>query len=405
MFKYLSPSYLFKLCKEYKWEIFLSICLFSNLYPDLPKYLYYVLWIAFIYAIIKMNTRNAGSRSKLAYGLIGLIIFSTTINAALLDYRWIMMCIILFITLCKTSYRFYLFKERFLFVSLFGYAITGLLNNYAHIKNINYMLYNWRYIGSEFTLDFSGFTNHPMWLSAACGIGLIFLAYWMNLLWGKGKKLYALMFLSLMFLTLQTLVWGGSRSALGISIGASLLLIWLSNKNIGKTIIIFGAFAIMASVITPIILGDSERMQNKKGGFNLTDESGETSRTALWDARFEEFSSSPLWGIGFGVTGVGDDAQSGRAETGSGWLTVLSQTGAIGLVLALLLLKRAILPIKLLRNNSKMALYTALLAYMSLHTLFEAYIFQSGWYLCFVFWLTISILDDYRKYRNLSTEE
>lgn len=405
MFKYLSPSYLFKLCKEYKWEIFLSICLFSNLYPDLPKYLYYVLWIAFIYAINRMNTRDAGGRSKLAYGLIGLIIFSTTINAALFDYRWIMMCIILFITLCKTSYRFYLFKERFLFVSLFGYAITGLLNNYAHIKNINYMLYNWRHIGSEFTLDFSGLTNHPMWLSAACGLGLIFFAYWMNLLWGKGKKLYALMFLPLMFLTLQTLVWGGSRSALGISIGASLLLIWLSNKNIGKTIIIFGAFAIMASVITPIILGDSERMQNKKGGFNLADETGETSRTALWNARFEEFSSSPLWGIGFGVTGVGDDAQSGRAETGSGWLTVLSQTGAIGLVLALLLLKKAILPIKVLRNNSKMALYTALLAYMSLHTLFEAYIFQSGWYLCFVFWLTISILDDYRKYRNLSTEE
>lgn len=405
MFKYLSPSYLFNLCKKYKWEIFLSICLFSNLYPDLPKYLYYVMWIAFIYAINKMNTRNAGSRSKLAYGLIGLIIFSTTINAALLDYRWIMMCIILFITLCKTSYRFYLFKERFLFVSLFGYAITGLLNNYAHIKNINYMLYNWRYIGSEFTLDFSGFTNHPMWLSAACGIGLIFFAYWMNLLWGKGKKLYALMFLPLMFLTLQTLVWGGSRSALGICIGASLLLIWLSNKNIGKTIIIFGAFAVMASVITPIILGDSERMQTKQGGFNLADSSGNTSRTALWNARFEEFSSSPLWGVGFGVTGVGDDAQSGRAETGSGWLTVLSQTGAIGFVLALLLLKKAILPIKLLRNNPKMSLYTALLAYMSLHTLFEAYIFQSGWYLCFVFWLTISILDDYRKYRNISTEK
>ena len=405
MFKYLSPSYLFKLCKEYKWEIFLSICLFSNLYPDLPKYLYYVLWIAFIYVIIKMNTRNAGNRSKLAYGLIGLIIFSTTINAALFDYRWIMMCIILFITLCKTSYRFYLFKERFLFVSLFGYIFTGLLNNYAHMKNINYLLLiNPKYAGLTYSLDFSGFTNNSMWLSAACGIGLIFFSYWMNLLWCKGKKLYALMFLPLMFLTLQTLVWGGSRSALGISIGASLLLVWLSNKNIGKTIIIFGAFAVMASVITPIILGDSERMQTKQGGFNLADSSGNTSRTALWNARFEEFRSSPLWGVGFGVTGVGDDAQSGRAETGSGWLTVLSQTGAIGFVLALLLLRKAILPIRLLRNNPKMSLYTALLAYMSLHTLFEAYIFQSGWYLCFVFWLTISILDDYRKYRNYSTK-
>lgn len=398
MFKYLKPSYLFNIGKEYKWEIFLSICLFSNLYPDLPQFLYYVLWIAFIYAIFKMRTKDAGSRSGLTYGLIGLIIFSTTINAALFDYRWIMMCIILFITLCKTSYRFFRFKERFLFVSLFGYAITGLLNNYAHIKNINYQLLHPNYAGLQYTIDFTGFTNNPMWLSAACGIGLIFFAYWMNLLWGNGKKLYALLILPLMFLTLQTLVWGGSRSALGISIVSSLLLVWLSNKNVGKTILIFGAFAVMASIITPIILSDSERMQTKKGGFNFVDESGETSRTALWNARLEEFSSSPLWGIGFGVTGIGDKARTGRAETGSGWLIVLSQTGIIGFTFALLLLKKAILPLKIIRKNPRMALYTALLIYMSLHTLFEAYIFQSGWYLCFVFWLTVSILDDYRKY-------
>lgn len=402
MFRYINPSYLFKLIKANRWELFLSICLFSNLYPDLPRFLYYILWLAFIFAINKMKTKDAGKRSKLAYGLIGLIIFSTFINAAIFDYRWIMMCVILFITLCKTSYRFFKFKERFLFISLFGYAITGLLNNYAHIKNINYELRSWMHAGQKFTLDFSGFTCHPMWLSAACGIGLIFFTYWMNYLWNKGKKIYALFILPLMFLTLQTLVWGGSRSALGISIVASLLLVWLSNKNIGKTFIIFGAFAIMASIITPIILGDSERMQTKQGGFNLVDENGNNSRTALWNARIKEFSTSPIWGIGFGVTGTGDNARSGRSETGSGWLTVLSQTGLVGFMLSVLLLKRALLPLKLLRYNPKMALYTALLIFMSLHTLFEAYIFQSGWYLCFVFWLTISILDDYRKYYKIN---
>lgn len=401
MFKYISPSYLFNLIKANKWEVFLSICLFSNLYPDLPRFLYYLLWLAFIFAISKMKTKNAGQRSKLAYGLIVIIIFSTIINVAIFDYRWIMMCIILFITLCKTSYRFFIFKERFLFISLFGYAFTGLLNNYAHIKNINYQLYSWSHAGQEFTIDFSGFTCHPMWLSATCGIGLIFFAYWMNSLWNKGKKIYALLMLPLMFLTVQTLVWGGSRSALGISIVSSLLLVWLSNKNIGKTFVILGTFAIMASIITPIILGDSERMQTKQGGFNLVDENGNNSRTALWNARINEFSTSPIWGIGFGVTGTGDNAKSGRAETGSGWLTVLSQTGLVGFILSVLLLKRAILPLKFLRNNPKMALYTALLAFMSLHTLFEAYIFQSGWYLCFVFWLTISILDDYRKYYKI----
>lgn len=399
MFKYINPSYLFKIVKTYKWEIFLSICLFSNLYPDLPRFLYYILWLAFIIAINKMKAVNAGLRSKLAYGLIGVIIFSTIVNIAFLDYRWIMMCIILFITLCKTSYRFFLFKEKFLFISLFGYAITGILNNYAHIKNINYMLYTWKYKDADYTLNFSGFTNNSMWLSAASAIGLIFFTYLLNSFWNKGKKILSFFVLIAIFLTLQTIVWGASRSALGIGIGSSLLLIWLSNKNLGKILIIFCSFTIFAAIFTPILLSDSERLQSKKGGFSIVDEDGETSRTKLWNARLEEFKSSPLWGIGFGVTGLGDKATSGRAETGSGWLTVLSQTGIIGFTLVILIIKRAILPLKIIRNSPKIALYTSLLTFLCLHTIFEAYMFQSGWYLCFVLWLIVSILDDYKKYR------
>ena len=399
MFKYIAPSYLFSLIKSNKWEIFLSICLFSNLYPALPKFLYYILWLAFIFAITKMKTKDANKRSTLAYSLIGLIIFSTIVNIAFLDYRWIMMCIILFITLCKTSYRFFLFKEKFLFVSMFGYAITGILNNYAHIKNINYMLYTWKYKGADYTLNFSGFTNNSMWLSAASAIGLIFFTYLVMFFWNKKQRFLSFLMLIAIFLTLQTIVWGASRSALGIGIGTCLLLIWLSNKNLGKVLLIFCSFTVLAIIATPILLSDSERLQSKKGGFSIIDEDGETSRTKLWNARVEEFKSSPLWGIGFGVTGIGDKATSGRAETGSGWLTVLSQTGIIGLILVILIIKRAILPLKIIKNSPKIALYTSLLAFLCLHTIFEAYMFQSGWYLCFVLWLTVSILDDYRKYK------
>lgn len=402
MLKYLNPKYYIKLLWQYKWELLLSVCLFSNLYSFvLPNYLYYVLWLAFIFAIVKMHTISAGMRANQTFGLICLIIFSTVINFSMFDYRWIMMCIILYITLCMRSYKFFLFKERFLFVSLFGYIFTGLINNYAHVIGFNYSLMYGLHAGEESTIDFSGFTNNPMWLSAACGIGIIFLSYWMNRLWGQRKRLLALLMLPLMFLTLQTLVWGGSRSALGISIGASLLLVWLSNKNVGKTILIFASFGILAYVAIPVLMSDSDKMQSKQGGMNFVDESGNTSRTALWNARIEEFKSSPIWGIGFGVTGIGEEATTGRAETGSGWLTVLSQTGIVGLILALLIVKRAVLPLRLLRNNSRMALYSALLAFLCLHTIFEAYLFQSGWYLCFVLWLVVSILDDYKKYYKI----
>lgn len=402
MLKYLNPKYYIKLLWQYKWELLLSVCMFSNLYSFvMTNYLYYVLWLAFIFAIVKMHTVSAGMRANLTFGLICLIILSTVINLSMFDYRWIMMCIILYITLCRTSYKFFHFKERFLFVSLFGYIFTGLINNYAHAIGFNFMLIYGVHAGEEFTIDFSGFTNSPMWLSAACGLGIIFLSYWMNLLWGQGKRLLALLMLPLMFITLQTLVWGGSRSALGISVGASLLLVWLSNKNVGKTILVFSAFVALAYIATPVLMSDSHKMQSKQGGMNFVDESGETSRTALWNARVEEFKSSPIWGIGFGVTGIGEEATTGRAETGSGWLTVLSQTGLMGLILALLIVKRAILPLRLLRNNSRMALYSALLAFLCLHTMFEAYLFQSGWYLCFVLWLVVSILDDYKKYYKI----
>ena len=40
-------------------------------------------------------------------------------------------------------------------------------------------------IQEMFTLDFSGFTNRPMWLSAACTIATIFFVYEMIIIWQK----------------------------------------------------------------------------------------------------------------------------------------------------------------------------------------------------------------------------
>lgn len=94
-------------------------------------------------------------------------------------------------------------------------------------------------------------------------------------------------------------------------------------------------------------MSDSDKMKSK---IEYQKATGGTSRDALWKARLIEFESSPIWGIGFGVTGIGNNAISGRAETGSGWLTILSQTGIIGFILTLLLVSRAILPIKILQK-------------------------------------------------------
>lgn len=73
MLKYLNPKYYIKLLWQYKWELLLSVCLFSNLYSFvLPNYLYYVLWLAFVMIIVNLYTISVGKRIYISYeGLYG----------------------------------------------------------------------------------------------------------------------------------------------------------------------------------------------------------------------------------------------------------------------------------------------------------------------------------------------
>ena len=67
-------------------------------------------------------------------------------------------------------------------------------------------------------------------------------------------------------------------------------------------------------------------------------------------------------------------------------------------MLICILVYKARLPKYVLKTDSTAALMEAVMLYMCLHSLFEAYMFQVGWYMCFVFWLLVSILDDYKIY-------
>lgn len=47
--KIFSVSELRKIIRNYKLEIILTICLFSNLYSDIPSFLYYVLLLSMLF--------------------------------------------------------------------------------------------------------------------------------------------------------------------------------------------------------------------------------------------------------------------------------------------------------------------------------------------------------------------
>ena len=384
---------LINLIVSYKFEILLTVCMFANLYPDLPLWMFVALLIIFLFIAIKRSSSSGGDRTKYALLFMGAIVLSTFINMTI-TYRLLMILVILAGTLLFSSNSFYHFKIRFLRVSLVGFAITPLINYYAHLYNINYQLLTDKWKGQSFTLDFAGFTNHPMWLSAACGIATVVFVFVFIYLWNKNKY-WAVMTLPFLYASIMVSVWGGSRSALAISAFSSLLIIYIGNKKTSRMFGVLAVIVLLLAIAMPYFIEGGEKIVTK---MEYQEKVGHTSRAESWNARLEEFWSSPIYGIGLSAIHDKDGNVSvGTHETGSGWLTILSQTGLLGIVFALLLWKRGLVPLRYLRENKEMSLYFAILVYLSIHTMFEGYIFQAGYYLCFYFWLVLSVLDDYKR--------
>ena len=382
--------------KLYRYELILTVCLFSNLYPTLPGYLYYVFLVLMALAMRKFRTGSV-PRTGLAWGLVMVVLLSSFISGVY-DNRAIVMSGILLITLGYSSEEFYRFKIRFMYVSLMAYAFTSIINFYAKQVGFNFyegvLISTWGASSGEF----SGYTCHPMWLSAACGIGTIFFVYAMIVQYKRGNMRATYLLGAASLVSIWTTMQGGSRAASGISVLCCLFLIVNAFESATQKRRFLFPIILVGLMALPSMLLDNAQFARKQGGINLVDETGQSSRSQLWAERLEEFSSSPIIGVGFGVTGVGEEASAGRAETGSGWLTALAQTGIIGFTLVCLLFYRSKLPKEDLRTDSTAALLEAVMLFLALHSLFEAYMFQVGWYMCFVFWLLVGILDDYKIY-------
>ena len=380
----------------YKYELILTICLFANLYPAIPGSLYYVFLVGMAFAAWKFKARRV-ARTGLIMGLIVFILFSSVISGEF-DTRSIILAGIFLITLGYSSEEYYQFKVRFMYVSLTAYAFTSVINFYAKHAGINFydgvLINMW---GSS-TGEFSGYTCHPMWLSAACGIGTIFFVYAMIVVYKQGKKKATYILGAASLASIWITMQGGSRSASGITVLCCLFLILNAFDSAREKRKILIPVILVGLLTIPTMVLDNTQFERKRGGLALRDESGQTSRSLLWAARMEEFSSSPVFGVGVGNIKVQPVGYEGSTETGSGWLTALAQTGAVGFLFICALVYKARLPKEELQTDSVAALMQAVMLYLVLHSLFESYMVQVGWYLCFVFWLLVGILDDYKTY-------
>lgn len=376
-------------------ELIITFCILSNLFGFfLPQYLYYIALTLLGIKMQEMGVRH-NKNSNLFILFILLIVISSLINM-MLDLRLVLFSFILVLT-CPiyTSLRWHLYKKRIMQNLFIGFIGIVLINLYAKMigYNLRAMVLGWEDLTDK---QFSGFCDQPMWLAAAAAVSTIFCAY-LVFEQIKKKRMQQYFYIVLLLCSIYITMISGSRSAFLAAMGAMCVVLYLLVKNKVRLIKYVISAAAVALVLSPIFLN------RKTFGAMLAkqeyqEEVGGTSRDGLWSDRMAEFKSSPLIGVGFGAHGVGDNKQVGRVETGGGWISILSQTGILGLVLAISIIFKAFTPIRNIRqDNSMMVIYAAYFFFI-VHSVVEGYMFQGGWYLCLIFWMVIGLLIENKQY-------
>lgn len=388
--------------KENKYELIITFFIFTNLFPmQFPSFFYYIGLALIGYKMV--NTKvYFNKHASIFIALMSLMLFSSTINLAL-DLRLILFYIILILT-CPiyTSYKWHLFKTKLLTNFFTGFILVVIISLYAKYIGYNYQAIN---VGTEYKAasenEFSGFARYPMWISAASAICTVFI--FNNIINSKNRKLWKNILLFLFMLSSIYLnVISASRSALAASIITIFITLYFSLEKFSSLLKYITIFGICFTLLFPFFADNSDAMMRKQAGQERT---GKTSRDALWGQRLEEFESSPLWGIGFAAHGVGAEKKVGRKESGGGWISILSQIGIIGFILIGTIIYKALTSKKtLVKNKSMIPIYMTFL-FFCMHSIFEGYMFQGGWYLCLIFWLCVGILIENKQYQKFKIHD
>lgn len=376
-------------------ELIITFCILSNIFSFfMPKFLYYIGLALLGIKMTRMGIKR-NKNSHLFILFILLIVVSSVINM-MLDLRLVLFSFILILT-CPvyTSLRWHLYKKKILRNIFIGFIGVVLINLYAKMigYNLRAMVQGWEDLTDK---QFSGYCDQPMWLAAAAAVSTIFCAY-LVFEQKKKKRMRQYFYIVLLLCSIYITMISGSRSAFLAAMGAMCIVQYLLVKNKVRLIKYVISAAAVAIVLSPIFLN------RKTFGAMLAkqeyqEEVGSTSRDGVWSDRMAEFKSSPLIGVGFGAHGVGEDKEVSTVETGGGWISILAQTGILGLVLAISIIFKAFTPIRKIRqDNSMMVIYAAYFFFI-VHSIVEGYMFQGGWYLCLIFWMVIGLLIENKQY-------
>lgn len=389
---------IFKYIRKNWFELLVTLFVLSNLFPTFTSnYIYAGAWLLIGYKMAKNKVYLNRDASWFLF-LMVFICITSMIN--LVVSSKIMMFFVILILTCPiyTSLSWHIYKKNLMRFLSYGFVAVTLINLYAYIIGFNLRAIHkqWEDLTDK---QFSGFCDQPMWLSAAAAVSSIFCAYNIFSQQKKTKK-QLLLYIILLIISIYITMIAGSRSAFIASMAAILILLYILVKSKAKLIKYIVIIGLAVLALSPWML-DRETIGAMMAKQEHQEAIGQTSRDELWAQRMAEYKSSPLIGVGFAAHGVGDETEVGKVEYGGGWISILSQMGILGAIIVLFINLRVLTSLKRIRRDEFMAYIYALYFFFCAHSIVEGYMFQSGWYICLVFWLVTGLLIENKQYGKL----
>lgn len=352
-------------------------------------YMYGISIAFFFYYLISNSKRRVVSFNFYLFFIFSVVlsnILNQTFDSRFFNFLFL-------ISVCSSffySLKNLVFKIRFMEIFFHSTIFLTAVNLICFYFGIN--MYQQLAEDSANALDFSGIMIHPMWLSALSGISTVVSFYYF--LSKSDLKLKFLYFI-FTFVSILVTVIGASRISLISSLLVVLLMLFFFEKKKLNVLYYLLAIAFLGLVSFPTLNKNSTRLRGK---MEYQKDTGENSRNHLWDTRLNEFVDSPIFGVGFSAQLINGRSVTGRTESGSGWLSILSQTGFVGFLCVLMILYQSLKIYVLKGFNKGIYIYISVLVFLCMHSIAEGYILTSGYYLCFIFWLIIDILNQYNSF-------
>lgn len=343
--------------KEYGLFVFLTFCLLASSSPLIPNGLsFYLIGIlcCFIYCI---RFCKGAKGAKLFCGLLVACYLASLVNS-IFDYRlFVFTFVIITCSPILYSEKIYIFREKYLKCCLYAFPLISIICLFCYFKGINMMSPE----DGDVSWDFSAIFPHSMWLGTAVGISNV-VCLW-NILNCK-KKISQILWTCVLLQSIYLSVVSASRSALVASLTTMFILILCNVKNIWKFLKYAIVVAVIGTMAFPVFYNNSQRMQNKIE----SSEGAYGSRTDIFSDGFKHFEEQPIFGCGFAVSYRDGHRDVGRLESGSGWLSILFQTGICGFTFMAFILYNVKKKVKNIRKDRILQFYLFPFIFLCLHS-------------------------------------